>query len=489
MKLTLKPTPLKSTDHLILFIDGSKKVAIPSKLPALITEQLKLIIKNKKAKDLDQKSFHISDGKQNLTINIIDTKAKDLDLKKLMNNGGQISQAATKNKSENISILNLDKDFKFPELSAFIKGFLLGSYKFDHFVSNKKSKQHLYKQVAITTSNTHCSQKDLNELLTIIQSVYYVRDLVNTPPNHLTPKQLTKEAKQIAKLAQRQLKVKVFGEKEMQKLNMGLILGVGSGSQQESQMIFMEYKHKPRNKKPILLVGKGITFDAGGLNIKPTNYIEDMKSDMAGAATVLGIMKLAALLQPELHIIGVIASAENMLGANAMRPGDILTAHNGKTVEITNTDAEGRLVLADALAYSTKKYDPEFVLDMATLTGACIAALGYEYTGVVTNTESLVENLKTASSKSNEAIWPLPLSKLMKEKTKSEIADYKNWTAGVQAGASMGGAFLQNFINKKNWLHFDIAGSSWTPHKTDTANVGATGQPLHLVWEFIKQYC
>ncbi|PIQ79679.1 leucyl aminopeptidase [Candidatus Peregrinibacteria bacterium CG11_big_fil_rev_8_21_14_0_20_41_10] len=488
MKLNLLKTYTTADAILLPLFENKLKDAI-DQLPATLQKQIAHLVDHKvTGKRGDIEVFHTATGKTNVSIYFIGLgeKAKlDSEQQKLM--GAKTAQAIKKYKYDKVAIFPINKKENIKIMHFFALGFLLGSYKFDTYINDKKKKQHIYKEIQVISPDSKLTNTEFDELNTITQAIYYTRDLVNTPPNELTPTQLGKEALAIGKLS-RQIKVTIFDDKLLKKHKMGLILGVGAGSHEESRLIFMEYKNKPTNKKPLLIVGKGVTFDAGGLNIKPTNNIEDMKSDMAGAASVLGLMQILAKLKPNLHVVGVISSAENLLGDKAMKPGDILTAYNGETVEITNTDAEGRLVLADALAYSTKKYNPEIIVDIATLTGACIAAIGFQITGVVSNNDKLYNKLETASKNCADLIWHLPLTQHFQDKVASDIADYKNWTAGVNAGASMGAAFLEKFINNHNWAHLDIAGSSWTPENTPTSHQGATGVPVHMLWELIKQY-
>lgn len=484
-------TKYKQADAIIIPVFSKQKGCATDLLPEDLRKEIKPIVKARVSGKKDEiEVTHLIYKKKPLSIYFVGLGVeKDNCSYSFKVAGGKTANAIKDHKYPKVAIFpNHGADSK-EFLFFFTLGFLMGNYKFDYYYADKKKKQHHYKEIQIIRAANEFSKERKKELEAIAKAIYYTRDLVNTPPNEMTPTQLAREAKAVAKLAPKQIKVTVFDDKKLAKHKMGLILGVGAGSDEESRMIFLEYKKKPKNSKPILIAGKGITFDAGGLNIKPTNYIEDMKSDMAGAASVLGLMRILATLKPDLHVIGIISSAENLLGAKAMRPGDILKAYNGKTVEITNTDAEGRLVLGDALSYSTEKYKPLFVLDMATLTGACIAALSYETSGVVTNNEKLFKKLQTASERSAEFVWPLPLTKTFQEKVSGDISDYKNWTAGISAGASMGGAFLEKFINGYPWLHMDIAGTSWTPEKTPLSPKGATGTPVHTIWEMVKQYC
>ena len=330
-------------------------------------------------------------------------------------------------------------------------------------------------------------KKKLNELLTIAESVNLTRRLVDTPTNYLGTKDFVAEAKQVCKGILNPLKLKVLGEKEMKKLKMGSLLAVGQGSAMESQLVVIEYRGGKRNEKPLALVGKGVVFDSGGYNIKPTNYIEDMKVDMGGAGSVLGVMKYLAKNKPKINVVGVMGLVENMVSSNAYRPGDVITAMNGQTIEVLNTDAEGRLVLADCLTYVQKKFKPQEIIDLATLTGAVVVALGYEYTGIMGNSPEMIKNLKKSAEKSEEKVWHLPLEKFHKEMLKGEISDLVNVEKKRSAGSTVAGAFLWNFIeNDTAWTHLDIAGTAHKHVPDNFREAGATGEIVRTLINYIN---
>lgn len=398
--------------------------------------------------------------------------------------GYKISKTVKDNKIKKFTIAS--NIFNVNQLKNLFLGIESGNYKFDNFITAKQKKSHKYEIVNFISQNDANETKQiLTETNYLADSINLVKDLVNTPSLQMTPTTLEKQAKLIASKSKK-IKFKSFGEKEIQKNNLNLIYSVGMGSGQESKLIFLEYLNGPKNQKPIMIVGKGVTFDAGGLNLKMTNYIENMKTDMAGAATVIGLFDLLSKIDLPLNIIGIIPSVENLLGHNAYKPGDILTAYNGKTIEITNTDAEGRLILADAISYGIKKYDPTQIIDIATLTGACIIALGYTRTGLITNNKQLFKKFWKASKLCGDGIWPLPLDQFHKDKVHGEISDYKNWTGGVNAGAIMGGAFIEKFVEKRPWAHLDIAGTSHIDTTINHYDKGATGRPLNLLYQYLK---
>lgn len=336
---------------------------------------------------------------------------------------------------------------------------------------------------------TICSPQKITPALlkqeeSIAQAVNFTRDLVNLPGGHMSPEDLEKSSRNVAK--GKNISIKVLDAKQLLKLKMGGIMGVGQGASIPPRMIVLEYKGS--KDAPIALVGKGVCFDSGGYNLKPTKYIEAMYSDMAGAATVLGVFHWLAATQPKTHIIGVLGAVENMISGDAFKPGDIITLGNGQTCEITNTDAEGRLVLADCLHHVVTKYKPAKIIDFATLTGACVAALGYEITGLMTNDASFLKSVSCTAEKCDERVWELPIIPLFREKIKSEVADLQCWTAGVSAGSSMAGAFLENFIQKTPWVHCDIAGTAYHETKGDELSPrGATGAMVRTMCEWLKK--
>jgi leucyl aminopeptidase len=297
------------------------------------------------------------------------------------------------------------------------------------------------------------------------------------PPNICNPAYLASQARRLAD-AFDNITTKVIGEQEMAELGMNSYLAVARGSDNEAMMAIIEYKGNA-DAKPIVLVGKGLTFDSGGISIKPAEGMDEMKYDMGGAASVLGTMHALAQLQLPINVIGVLAGCENMPGGNAYRPGDILTSMSGQTIEVLNTDAEGRLVLCDALTY-VDRYDPETVIDVATLTGACIIALGHHTTGLLANHNPLAHELLNASEQAGDRAWRLPLFDEYQEQLESPFADMAN-IGGRPAGTITAAAFLSRFTKKYNWAHLDIAGTAWKSGK----DKGSTGRPVPLLTQFL----
>ncbi|PVX39811.1 aminopeptidase A [Pasteurella langaaensis DSM 22999] len=355
------------------------------------------------------------------------------------------------------------------------------NYVFDAFKSKKADTIKLEEIIFPVESEE--ANRAIQHASAVAFGVKSARDVANCPPNVCNPKYLAEQAKTLAKQTAL-IKTTVLGEKEMAELGMQAYLGVSQGAQNEAQLSVMEYKNHPNpDAKPIVLVGKGLTFDAGGISLKPAADMDEMKYDMCGAASVYGVMNALAQLQLPLNVIGVMAGCENLPDGNAYRPGDILTTMNGLTVEVLNTDAEGRLVLCDTLTY-VERFEPECVIDIATLTGACVVALGQHNSGLVSTDDELAAQLFQASQQTQDKAWRLPLSEEYQEQLKSPFADLAN-IGGRWGGAITAGAFLSNFTKKYRWAHLDIAGTAWL----QGANKGATGRPVGLLTQFLINQC
>lgn len=387
---------------------------------------------------------------------------------------GTAIRALKKLKTKKVSFVFTDMEWE-----RFLFGAITGAYEF----KIGDTKERFIVQTLTLCSPAKVSAKQLFHEEVMAEATLFTRDLVNLPGGHMSPAELETAARKIAKA--KNISVTVLDAKKLLKLKMGGIMGVGQGSSVPPRMIVLEYKGAAG--VPVALVGKGVCFDSGGYNLKPTKHIESMFSDMAGAATVLGVFHWLARVQPKLHVVGVLGAVENMVSGNAFKPGDIITMGNGQTCEITNTDAEGRLVLADCLHYVVTKYKPSKIIDFATLTGACVVALGNEITGVVTNAPDLLKTMIKVAETKDERMWELPIIPLFREKIKAEVADLQCWTAGVQAGTSMGGAFLENFIQETPWVHCDIAGTAYHETGDELAPRGATGAMVPTMCEWLKQ--
>lgn len=318
----------------------------------------------------------------------------------------------------------------------------------------------------------------------IADGVFLTRDLVSEPPNVIYPVSLAKRARELVKLG---VKVEVLGEAEMKKLGMGALLGVGQGSERESQLVIMRWNGGARGKDPIAFVGKGVTFDTGGISIKPAAGMEDMKWDMGGSGVVIGLMKALAGRKAKVNAIGIVGLVENMPDGKAQRPGDVVTSMSGQTIEVINTDAEGRLVLADALHYTVDRFKPKFIVDLATLTGAIIISLGDHHAGMFSNDDTLCERLSKAGEAVGEKVWRLPLGDAYDKLIESDIADMKN-VGGRGAGSITAAQFLQRFVGKTAWAHLDIAGVAWSKADTDTVPKGGTAFGVRLLDRLVADH-
>jgi leucyl aminopeptidase len=407
---------------------------------------------------------------------------KNYSLDTLRKSASKIFKELKKNKEKEAHLIIPNE--KEEEIIAIIEGANLSDYKFDKYISKKEKDINLN----ITLDISKNFEKTIKDTITICNNVKETRDLVNENANLITPIYLEKISKKLAK--DKKLKIKVLNEKNLKKENLGLIEAVSKGSPKTpARLIIVEYKGDPKSKEKIALVGKGLTFDTGGLNLKPTNYIEDMKIDMAGAATVYGIFKSAVELKLKKNLFLVIPSTENAISESSYKPGDVIKSYSGKTVEITNTDAEGRLILADALSYIQKKEKPTLIIDFATLTGASMVALGMETAAVFGNDNNTYKKLKKISKENGEKIWKMPIFKDHENVLKSNIADTLNAAIGKGrfGGASSAAAFLKGFIEKDvKWLHFDIAGPAYSSSENSYIPINGTGRYVRLIVEYLK---
>lgn len=391
---------------------------------------------------------------------------------------------ATTNITQAVSYLT-ELDVKTKDIAWKVKqvveGTFDGLYRFDLFRSKKEPAPAL-KSLTIhipDAKQQKACQAALDQGEAIANGIILTKNLANTPSNVCTPTFLAEQAKDLAK-SYKSLSVKVLEEKDMQKLGMGALLGVSQGSAEDAKLICLEYKGAGK-KAPIALVGKGVTFDTGGNSLKPADSMVGMKYDMCGAATVLGVIKAAAELKLPINIVGVIPAVENMPGGTAYKPEDILTSMSGQTIEVISTDAEGRLILADALTYC-ERYKPEVVIDIATLTGAVVIALGFHATGLVANNEELAQDLLKAGVESNDRAWQLPMWEEFQEQIKSPFADMAN-TGGRSGGTITAACFLSRFAKSFKWAHLDVAGTA--AMMAGTAERMATGRPVPLLVQYL----
>jgi leucyl aminopeptidase len=408
------------------------------------------------------------------------TKIDDLKQKYLQDLGGAIF-----NKIKSIGC----SEVKFYEdnskiLEQLCLGVLLSSYKFDNYKMVKSKEINDLKKITVVTEQNENFSKMFEEIKNLAQGVFRARDLVWQPPNILYPSTFADECKKLKKIG---LKVNVYNEQQLDKMGMSALLAVGRGSRKDSKVVVMEWLGGKKNTPPMAFIGKGVCFDSGGLSLKPPKSMEDMKWDMGGAATVTGLLESVALSKLKFNVIGVLGLVENMPDGDAQRPGDVVKSVSGQTIEVLNTDAEGRLVLADLLSWTEKKYKPKFMINLATLTGAMIVALGNIRAGLFSNDEKISKAIFDAGEFTGEKVWAMPLDDDYDQLIKTEIADMKN-IGGPGAGSITAACFLKRHVEKTPWAHLDIAGVTWKNKSTPSIPYGGVGWGVRMLYHMIKQH-
>ncbi len=417
-------------------------------------------------------------------------KTKELDNDSLEQLGGKLTSELNAHGVKQATLLV--QEGKTDSLStdaiavALATGAKLKSYRFDKYKTKlKDSDKPTLESLTLVLADDSKAKKAFDEQELVIEGVFLTRDLVNEPGNVIEPESYAKLIKQ--KLGKTGLKIEVLGEKEMAKLGFGALLGVGQGSVKESQIVIMKWEGGKKGEAPIAFVGKGVTFDTGGISIKPSSGMEEMKMDMGGSGAVVGLMHVLAARKAKANVIGVVGLVENMPDGNAQRPGDVVTSYSSQTIEVLNTDAEGRLVLADCLWYTQEKFKPQFMVDLATLTGAILVALGETTGGLFSNDDTLSERLLAASKATGEKLWRLPMGPEFDELINSPIADMQNISSGRWGGSITAAQFLKRFVNDVPWAHLDIAGVATASKATDIAPKGGSGFGVRLLNNMIKE--
>tara|TARA_B100000963_G_scaffold361275_1_gene395888 strand:- start:179 stop:1633 length:1455 start_codon:yes stop_codon:yes gene_type:complete len=388
-------------------------------------------------------------------------------------------------KNEGITKINvigesIDSQNKVKSLHELVHGMKLKSYLFDKYKSKKNTKILNLNLIF----NKKIDSKLIKKFNAIEKGVNFTKDLVSEPGNVLHPDEYAKRLTALRKIG---LRVTVYNTSKLKKMKCNALLGVGQGSSRGSYIVTMEWKGNKKQKKPLAFVGKGVCFDTGGISLKPARFMEDMTYDMAGSAVVVGLIKSLALRKAKVNAVGVVGLVENMVSGNAQRPGDIVKSFSGKTIEVLNTDAEGRLVLADAITFTEKKFKPNFIIDLATLTGAIVVALGSEYAGLFSNDDKLSRQLFNAGEKVDEKVWRLPLHENYNKLMNSKNADMQNINYVGGAGSTTAAQFLQRFIiNKTPWAHLDIAGMAFSKYAGSLNSSGATGYGVRLLNKFVE---
>jgi leucyl aminopeptidase len=380
-------------------------------------------------------------------------------------------------------------DFTPAQAANVALGAMLRGYRFDRYRTKEKPEDKPRLETLTLLVNEPARGKSVWEpLSSVAEGVFLTRDLVSEPANILSPAELANRCKKLTELG---LKVDILGPRELSKLGFGAMMGVAQGSVNEPRMVVIQWNgasgRARRKDAPVAFVGKGVTFDTGGISIKPAGGMEDMKWDMAGAGTVIGLMAALAGRKAKVDAVGLVGLVENMPSGTAQRPGDVVKSYSGQTIEVINTDAEGRLVLADVLWYCQEKFEPKFMVDLATLTGAIIIALGHEHAGLFSNNDELAEKLIATGQETGEKLWRMPLHGAYDKQIKSEIADMKN-VGGRPGGSITAAQFLRRFVNEKPWAHLDIAGTAWATKDTACTPKGATGFGVRLLDRLVARY-
>ncbi len=479
IKINFKKNLVKKTSaNLVLFADENFNISHIKKY--LTGDEFFYISDLLKISDLKKRLlvFELSSKKKIILVSI----KKNLKTSDIENLGAEFFGRV--NNDKNIEY-NINSDSSISKNKLFIGHFLHGlrlkSYEFNKYKTKKESRTIT---LNVIENKNKLSIKDQQKFKAIEEGTFFARDLVSEPGNILHPDEYAKRIYLLKKIG---LKINIYDEKKLKKLGMNSLLGVGQGSIRGSYLVTMEWNGAKKNSKPLSFVGKGVCFDTGGISLKPAKFMEDMTYDMAGSAVVVGLMKNLALRKAKINAVGVVGLVENMPGGNAQRPGDIVKSYSGKTIEILNTDAEGRLVLADALTFTEKKFKPKFIIDLATLTGAIIVSLGSEYAGLFSNNDKLSKQIINAGEKVEEKVWRMPLHKNYDKLINSKNADMQNINYVGGAGSTTAAQFLQRFIlNNTPWAHLDIAGMAFSKYGGALNSGGATGFGVRLLNKLIE---
>tara|TARA_B100001057_G_scaffold394688_1_gene403939 strand:+ start:784 stop:2241 length:1458 start_codon:yes stop_codon:yes gene_type:complete len=470
--------PKKTTNNHIFFVN--EKFDVKPLKKYISNSENSYIADLLKNSDLSKNLFVFElNSKKKIVLISIKKNLKSFDIENL---GSELYLRLNYGKNSNYVINTDTVNGKYENfVSYLLHGFKLKSYEFNKYKTKKETR---LITLNIIGNKNKPSTKDQLKFKALEEGIFYARDLVSEPGNVLHPDEYAKRLKFLKKHG---LKVNVYDDKKLKKLGMNSLLGVGQGSIRGSYLVTMEWNGLKNDSKPLAFVGKGVCFDTGGYSLKPAKFMEDMTYDMAGSATVVGLMKNLALKKAKINAVGVVGLVENMVSGNAQRPGDIVKSYSGKTIEILNTDAEGRLVLADALTYTERKFKPKFIVDLATLTGAIIVSLGSEYAGLFSNNDKLSKQLLDAGNKVKEKLWRMPLHENFDKLINSKNADMQNINYVGGAGSTTAAQFLQRFIlNNTPWAHLDIAGMAFSKYGGALNSGGATGYGVRLLNQLIE---
>ena len=488
MKITLSKKNYYNYYFVFVSIEGDE-ILKSNALDINTKEILKDFLKKNRGKTEIFKTYHLKSSKKIKSITLVKIK-NFLDDYKFEGFGGRLLNYLEKQRVKNFSLFvdELKSSF-FSYFSSIIRGITLKNYKFEKYKTISK-KDFSVESLKIINKLDQFTQSQRKQIILInnLKGIFLTRDLVSEPANILYPEKFVEICDVLKKVG---VKIEIFDERKIKNLGMNALMGVAQGSVKPPRVMIMKWFGGGKKQKflnPLAFVGKGVTFDTGGISIKPSGGMEDMKWDMGGAAVVAGLIYTLALRKSKANAIGIVGLVENMPDGNAQRPGDIVKSLSGQTIEVLNTDAEGRLVLADVLWYVKEKFKPKLMVDLATLTGAIIVALGERYAGLFSNSDSLAQKLLDASKKTGELIWRLPMDEKFDKLLDCPIADMKNITGTRGAGSITAAQFLKRFVGNVDWAHLDIAGVTWSKKGTDFSRPGGTGFGVRLLDQFVKSH-
>jgi leucyl aminopeptidase len=488
MKITFQKLTLPKTGGLVLGVmEGCKLLPLGQEMDAAVDGLLTQAMKEARFNGKDHESLKVATPRGTVLLYGLGS-GQDIDALWAEKAGGSIFAVLAKIGLSKVNVLFEMHEGGEEGLAAraahMAFAMNLRAYRFDKYKTQlKDSDLPSLQQVVLLVDKTAAARRVYAGLQAVAEGVYLTRDLVSEPPNVLYPESY---AKRCAALTELGVKVEVLGEKEMKKLGMGALLGVGQGSVRESKIVVMHWNGATNSRaKPLAFIGKGVTFDTGGISLKPAGGMEDMKWDMGGSGTVVGLMHALAGRNAKVNVIGIIGLVENMPDGNAQRPGDVVTSMSGQTIEVINTDAEGRLVLADVLHYTATKYKPAFMIDLATLTGAMMVSLGQVNCGYFANDDALSDKIAAAGKATGEGVWRMPLGAEYNKQLDSDIADMKN-VGPRWGGAITAACFLERFVGETPWAHMDIAGMAWASKDSPTVPKGGTGWGVRLLNRLVE---
>jgi len=478
---------INSNDNLVIIYSDKNLLLKKKKLSTTEKNLIEKVEKLKKSKESFTDFFTIPDGKQikKVLISKIKSKFGTSDTEAL---AGRILNQLERNKIEKVTVI-IEVDSNRKDLLRSIKdltyGFLMKDYRFEKYKTITK-KDFKILSLSFSFAVTQSEKKILENHIQMVKGIYLTRDLVSEPANELYPEKFVQLCNVLNKVG---IKSEILNEKQIKKLGMNALMGVAQGSVKPPRVLVMKWNGKKDKNfaNPLSFIGKGVTFDTGGISIKPSGGMEDMKWDMGGAAVVAGLMYTLALRKSKANVVGIVGLVENMPDGNAQRPGDIVKSMSGQTIEVLNTDAEGRLVLADVITYVRKKYKPSLMIDLATLTGAIIVALGDRYAGLFSNSDSLAKKIQKSSISTQELVWRLPMDSKFDKLLDCSVADMKNITGTRGAGSITAAQFIKRFVGEVDWAHLDIAGVTWSKRGTDYSRPGGTGFGVRLLDNFVKE--